>query len=167
MFIPTRDEIVALNIIPQPGFHDFQLKPKDGLIVATATDERNPGPLERVYEIETLCWNQMPIINFYAASDRQGLSSEIASSETTHIDGFRISTDSGDFEYGKDRLKLYPGTRLLASLFLDSNGARAVGNGSALVVVNSYTASGVLMGGHITAPSGGDAAIVASFRGCL
>ncbi|MER9330604.1 hypothetical protein [Mesorhizobium sp. M0488] len=166
MFVPTRDEIAALNIVPQLGFHDFRLMPKDGLIVATATDERNPGPLEKVYEIETLCWKQLPIINRYAASDGQGLKPEMASSSTTHIDGFRIDTDFGNFEYGSDRIKLYPEARLLASLILDPNVARAVGSGNAMVVVNSYTASGVLMGGRIIAP-GGDAAIMASFRGCL
>lgn len=167
MFVPTRDEIAALNIVPQLGFRDFRLMPKDGLIVATAIDERNPGPLEKVYEIETLCWKRVPIINFYAASDRQGLSPEMASPSTTHIDGFSISTDFGTFEYGRERLQLYPETRLLASLFLDPNVARAVGSGNALVVVNSYTASGVLMGGKIVAPSGGDPAILASFRDCI
>ncbi|AZO35493.1 MAG: hypothetical protein EOS76_11845 [Mesorhizobium sp.] len=167
MFVPTRDEIAALNIVPQPGFHDFQLVPKNGLIVATATDERNPGPLERVYEIETMCWKRRPIINLYAKSDQQGLAPEIAAPSTTHIDGFRIDTDFGTFEYGSDRLKLYPQTRLLASLILEPKVARALGSGNAMVVVNSYTASGVLMGGKIVAPSGGDPAIIASFRDCL
>lgn len=167
MFVPTRDEIAALNVVPVLGFHNFQLMPKNGLIVAIAIDERNPGPLEKVYEIETLCWKRMPIINLYAVSDRQGLSREMASPSTTHIDGFTISTDFGTFEYGRERLKLYPEAKLLASLIIDPNVARAVGSGNAMVVVNSYTASGVLMGGRIIAPVGGDPAIMASFRDCL
>ncbi|MDW9735742.1 hypothetical protein GOC00_08505 [Sinorhizobium meliloti] len=167
MFIPNSAQIAALNIVPQLGFHDFRLMPKDGLIVATAVDERNPGALERLYEIETFCWKKRPIINLYATSERQGLSPEMASRSTTHIDGFRIDTPSGSYEYGSDRIKLYPNQRLLASLIIDPNVARALGSGSGMVVVNSYTASGVLIGGRIEAPSGGDQAILASFQECL
>ncbi|MBO9127925.1 MULTISPECIES: COG3904 family protein [unclassified Rhizobium] len=167
MFIPTQAEIAALNIVQQPGFHAFRLMPKDGLIVATAVDEQNPGALERVYEIETLCWKRRPIVNLYARSEKQGLPPEMAARSTTHIDGFRIDTTSGTFEYGSDHLKLYPNSKLLASLIIDSKVARALGSGSGMVVVNSYTASGVLMGGRIEAPAGGDPAILASFRDCL
>lgn len=73
MFIPSAAEISAPNIVPQLGFPEFKLMPKDGMIVATAVNKRNPGALERLYEIETLCWKKRPIINLYAANDRQGL----------------------------------------------------------------------------------------------
>lgn len=167
MFIPSAAEISALNIVPQLGFHEFKLMPKDGLIVATAVNERNPGALERLYEIETLCWKKRPIINLYAANDRQGLPPEMASRSTTHIDGFRIDTTAGSYEYGKDSIRLYPNQRLLASLVIDPKVARALGGGSGMVVVNSYTASGVFISGRIEAPPGGDQAILASFRDCL
>ena len=167
MFVPSASELAALNIVPQLGFHEFKLMPKDGLIVATAVNERNPGALERLYEIETLCWKKRPIINLYAADDRQGLSPEMAARSTTHIDGFRIDTILGSYEYGKDNIRLYPNQRLLASLVIDPKVARAVGGGSGMVVVNSYTASGVFISGRIQAPVGGDQAILASFRDCL
>ncbi|RWP58005.1 hypothetical protein [Mesorhizobium sp.] len=167
MFIPTRDEIAALGIVPQSGFHDFRLMPKDGLIVATAVDERNPGPLEKVYEIETLCWNQLPTINLYAANSKRGLSEE----QTIWVaegGGFNIETEFGTFDYGSENTKLYSSTRLLASLVLDPKVARSVGSGNAWVRVNGgSTASGVFMTGQITAPPGGDPAILASFRDCL
>jgi hypothetical protein len=166
MFVPSLEQIAALNIVPQLGFHDFRLMPKDGLIVATAVDERNPSVLERLYEIETFCWKGRPVINLYAASEQQGLPLEVASPSTTHINGFRIDTTTGTFEYGIDRIILYPNSRLLASLIIDPNVARALAGGSGMVVVNSYTASGVLIGGRIVSPSGGDPAIMASFRDC-
>ena len=100
-------------------------------------------------------------------SSQQGLSAQQASPSTTHIDGFRIETVSGTFEYGSDRIKLYQENKLLASLILDPNVAQAFGSGDAWVSVNSYTASGVFMTGQITAPPGGDPAILASFRDCL
>ncbi|MBB4349289.1 hypothetical protein [Aliirhizobium cellulosilyticum] len=167
MFVPSARELSALNIVPQLGFHEFKLMPKDGLIVATAVNERNPGPLERLYEIETLCWKKRPIINLYAVEDGQGLSPEMATRSTTHIDGFRIDTISGSYEYGKDNIRLYPNQRLLASLVIDPKVARALGGGSGMVAVNSYTASGVFISGRIEAPPGGDQAILASFRDCL
>ncbi len=167
MFIPNSSQLAALNIVPRLGFQDFKLMPKDGLIVATAVDERNPGSLEKLYEMETLCWKKRPIINLYATDDRSGLSPEMASRSTTHIDGFRIDTDAGSYEYGKDNIRLYPNQRLLASLVIDSKVARALGGGSGMVAVNSYTASGVFISGRIEAPPGGDKAILASFKDCL
>ena len=167
MFVPSAAQLSALNIVPQLGFHEFKLMPKDGLIVATAVNERNPDALERLYEIETLCWKKRPIINLYAADDKQGLSPEMASRSTTHIDGFRIDTTAGSYEYGKDSIRLYPNQRLLASLVIDPKVARALGGGNGMVVVNSYTASGVFISGRIEAPPGGDEAILASFRDCL
>lgn len=167
MFIPTRPEFTSLNIVPIVGFHEFRLVPKSGLIVATATDERNPGPLERVYEIETLCWKTFPIMNLYATAAERGLNRQEVLPSRGYMDGFSIETAFGTFEYGSDRLRLYPETRLLASLILDANVARAIGSGNATVRLNSFTASGVLMTGQITAPLGGDQAILASFRDCL
>lgn len=167
MFIPSPTQLVALSIVPQLGFQEFRLMPKDGLIVATAVDERNPGSLERLYEIETLCWKKRPIINLYAANERRGLPPEMASRSTTHIDGFRIDTTSGSYEYGSDRIRLYPNQRLLASLVIDPTVARALGTGGGMVVVNSFTASGVFISGRILSPPGGDQAILASFRECL
>lgn len=167
MFVPTSAQLSALNIVPQLGFHGFKLMPKEGLIVATAVNERNPDAIERLYEIETLCWNKRPIVNLYAANGQQGLSAEMASSSTTHIDGFRIDTALGSYEYGKESIRLYPNQRLLASLILDPKVATALGTGSGAVVVNSFTASGVFISGRIEAPPGGDPAILASFRDCL
>lgn len=167
MYIPGRSEIAELNIVPHPGFSDFKLMPKDGMIVATATNEQNPGTLEKVYEIETMCWKGAPIINLYATSDDNGLTAEMASRSTTHIDGFRIDMKSGSFEYGVEHIRLYPNSRILASLMIDPVVARALANEETLVAVNSYTASGVFMSGTIIPPPGGDQAILASFRDCF
>ncbi|WP_173934948.1 hypothetical protein [Chelativorans sp. Marseille-P2723] len=167
MFVPTRDEIAALGIVPSTSFHGFRLMPKDGLIVATATNERNPNMLEKVYEIETFCWKTIPIINLYASSPEQGLSQD----QTTWVaegGGFQIETELGTFDHGIERIRLYSSTRLLASLILDARVARALGSGNAWVrVKGGSTASGVFMTGEITAPPGGDPAIMASFRECI
>lgn len=167
MYVPSAEELVSLGIIPIETFQNFQLKPKDGLIVATSKNPRNIRSLERVYQIETMCWKGTPIINLYAQSEEQGLSPRYANPDTTHIDGFKISTDFGVFEYGANRLKLYEGSRILASLILEPHVARAIGSGNAIVSVNSYTASGLFMGGKITAQDGGDPAILASWRDCI
>lgn len=167
MFVPTRYEIAALGIVPLSSFHDFRLMPKDGLMVATATNERNPDVFERVYEIETFCWKTIPIINLYASGPKQGLSQD----QMTWVaegGGFQIETEFGTFDRGGERIKLYSSTRLLASLILDAGLARALGSGNAWVrVKGDSTVSGVFMTGQITAPPGGDAAILASFRDCI
>ncbi|MET4102772.1 hypothetical protein ACSSV6_003476 [Roseovarius sp. MBR-38] len=167
MYVPTPFELVSLGVIPSTTFHDFELQPRGGLIVATATNPRNIRSLQRVYEIETMCWKGTPIINFYAQSKDDGLSSGYANPATTHMKSFQIVTDFGSVKYGNDRLRLYEGSRILASLLLEPHVARAVGSGNATVTIDSYTASGIFMGGEITAQNGGDPAIIASWRDCI
>lgn len=167
MFIPTQDELGPLGIVPSTSFHDFRLVPKDGLIVATATNDRNPDLLQRVHEIETMCWKGVPIVNLYAVRPEQGLYPHYADPATTHIDGFSVETEFGTTYYGIEALRLYPETRILATLMVEPAVARALGSGNAWIRVNSYKASGVFMSGKITAKAGGDPAILASFRDCL
>lgn len=166
MFILERDELVALGVHPISAFQDFQLQPKNGEIVATATNPRNPGSLERVFEVETFCWNGKPMINLYAEEALSGLSQYVSDPSTTHIDGWNITTVDGWREFGADSIRLYAEQRLLATLVLDPETARSLTRGDASFSVNSYTASGVMMGGKIRAPNG-DEAIAASFRDCI
>ena len=165
MYIPNRQDLDALGVHPISAFQDFRLVPKDGEIVATATNPRNIGALERVYELETFCWKGRPMINLYA-EDAIGLPSEMADPMTTHIDGWWIETVGGTTKFGSENIRLYPKQRLLATLILDLVTAQSIGTGSAKFSVNSYTASGVFMSGTIYAPEG-DQAIAASFKDCL
>lgn len=167
MFVPRLENLVQLGIVPSTSFNSFKLFPKDGIIVASATNPRNPGALERVLEIETMCWKGVPIINLYTKDATWGLNATQAGRETTHIDGFSVRTDFGDMEYSAGNLRLYGGSRILASLTIEPHVARALGSGNSFIVVNSYTASGIRMSGEITAPSGGDPSILASFKDCI
>jgi hypothetical protein len=141
--------------------------PKDNIIVATSTNERHLDSHERVYEIETFCWNSTPVINLYAINSKKGLNPEQATPSEGYMDGVRIETSFGEFRYGAEHIKLYSGTRRLASIILDPRAAQAIIGGSSWIALNSYTAAGVNMTGEIDVPRGGDPAIAASFRNCL
>jgi hypothetical protein len=167
IFVPTQDELAILGIIPTESFHDFRLMPKDGIIVATAINDLNPVGLERVHEIETMCWKGTPIVNLYATGPERGLELGWIKGVGPHITGFKIQSDFGNIDYGRENLRLYEQSKILATLIIEPVVARALGNGSASIWVNTYTASGVFMSGHISAPSGGDQAILASFRDCV
>ena len=167
MFVPTSAQVVALGIVPSPAFRNFSLFPRDGHTLAAAENEANFRGLERVTRIETMCWRGVPLINLFTKSPQSGLSPYYAAPETTHIDGFRVNTDFGNFEFGSDSLRLYAQSEILASLILNPEVARAFSSGSSTIWVNSYTASGVLMSASVAASPGGDEAIQASFRDCL
>lgn len=166
MFIPRQDDLAILGVLPSTAFEDFQLMPKEGEIVAVATNPRNPGTLELVYEIETFCWKGRPMINLYAENDMRGLRPDYANPATTHIDGWRIDTPFGSRAFGPDALRLYPQQRLLATLMLDTETAHALSTGGGFISLNSFTASGVFLSGTINAPNG-DAAISVSFKDCI
>lgn len=166
MYIPRQQDLDALGIHPISAFQGFRLTPKDGEIVATATNPRNVGALERVFEVETFCWKGRPMINLYAENGSRGLPITMADKATTHIDGWRVETVKGTLTFGSESIRLYPMQRLLATLILDQKTAWLVASGSSSFVVNSYTASGVFMSGKIYAPNG-DQAIAASFRDCI
>ncbi|MEY8096535.1 hypothetical protein AB9F29_03845 [Falsihalocynthiibacter sp. S25ZX9] len=166
MYIPEQQDLGALGIHPISAFQDFRLMPKEGGIVAISTNPRNLGSLERVYELETFCWKGRPMINLYAEGASSGLPSKMADPMTTHIDGWWIETVVGSTAFGSENIRLYPEQKLLATLILDPETAKALSKGNSKFSVNSYTASGVFMSGVINAPEG-DLAIAASFKGCL
>jgi len=166
MFIPNQRYLDALGIHPISAFQDFRLVPKDAKVIAVASNPRNVGGLERVYELETFCWKGRPMINLYAEDATSGLPLYMADPATTHIDGGWIETVVGKTTFGPKSIRLYPQQRLLATLILDPVTAKSISAGSAYFSVNSYTASGVFMSGSIFAPEG-DQAIAASFKDCL
>lgn len=163
LFIPKTAELGELGIVPSPDFKDFELKPKNGEIVASAVNPRNTRGLERVYEVEIFCWDKKPMINLYAKEQIGGLSTDwIAQAEGT----WNLSLPSGEFTFQKDSLRLYPNQRILATLILDKKLGREITKGSFGFNVSSTTASGLLMGAKVYAPQG-DEAIAASLKGCL
>lgn len=163
MFIPKTAELGELGIVPSPDFKDFELKPKNGEIVASAVNPRNTRGRERVYEVEFFCWDKKPMINLYAKEQIGGLSKDwIAQAEGT----WNLSLPSGEFTFQKDNLRLYPNQRILATLILDKKFGREITKSSFGFNVSSTTASGVLMGANVYAPQG-DEAIAASLKGCL
>lgn len=165
LFIPQQDEMTRLGVLPSTAFENFQLMPKEGEVVAVATNPRNQGTLERLYEIETFCWKGRPMINLYAEKAVWGLRADYADPSTTHIDGWKLNTYLGIREFGADGLRLYAEQRLLATLYLDAEAARALSTGGGFISLNSYTASGVFVSGTINAPNG-DEAIAVSFKDC-
>jgi len=163
MFIPKAGELGELGIVPSPDFKDFELKPKNGEIVASAVNPRNTRGLERVYEVEFFCWDKKPMINLYAKEKIGGLSKDwIAQAEGT----WSLSLPSGDYTFDKSFLRFYPNQRILATLILDKKSGREITKGSFGFNVSSTTASGLLMGAKVYAPEG-DEAIAASLKGCL
>ena len=167
LFVPIDTDLVALGITTSSAFHAFKLMPKDGEIVAVSTNPRNLSALERVYEVETFCWNGKPMVNFYAENDSSGLPSQMADQTTTHFDGFWVETIFGTKNFGNDSVRFYPQQRLLATLVIDSETARGLGSGNARLVVNSYTASGVFLSAQIDGGDEGDPAVLVSFKDCL
>ena len=167
LFVPADADLVALGITTSSAFHSFRLMPKDGEIVATAVNPRNLSALERVYEVETFCWNGRPMVNFYAESAAKGLPEQMADPSTTHFDGFWVETIFGTRSFQNNDVRFYPQQRLLATLILDPETARGLGTGHARLVVNSYTASGVFMSAEIDGGASGDEAILVSFKACL
>ena len=166
LFIPQQDDLNHLGIMPSTAFENFQLMPKEGEVVAVAINPRNQGTLERLYEIETYCWKGRPIINLYAEKADWGLRADYADPLTTHIDGWMLSTSLGMRKFGAESIRLYPEQRLLATLYLDAEAARALSTGGGLISLHSNTASGVLVSGTINTPNG-DEAIAVSFKGCI
>ncbi|MEN3145225.1 hypothetical protein ABDF71_24865 [Ochrobactrum sp. WV_118_8] len=163
MFIPKAGELGELGIVPSPDFKDFELKPKNGEIVASAVNPRNTRGRERVYEVEFFCWDKKPMINLYAKEQIGGLSKDwIAQAEGT----WNLSLPSGEFTFDRTNLRLYPNQRILATLILDKKLGRELTKSSFSFNVSSTTASGVLMGANVYAPQG-DEAIAASLKGCL
>lgn len=167
LFAPTPAELSALGITTSRAFRGFRLMPKDGDVVATATNPRNLTALERVFEVETFCWKGRPMINLYAESATQSLPPEMANPNTTHFDGFWVETRLGSKSFGNENARYYAEQRLLATLMLDLETALALATGPASFRVNSYTASGVFLSAEIDSEPGGDEAIRASFKGCL
>ncbi len=167
MYVPDRSEFETLGIVPAMSFRDFRLLPRDGIIVAQARNLHKVSSLERAIEVETMCWKGVPIINFYAETAEDGLRTDQAS-EPVFARGFSVETDTGSWEFDRDRMRLYAHSRILATLQLDPQIARAVGTSSqAFVSVSSGTASGFFVSGRMTAGPGGDPAIMASFKDCL
>ncbi|WP_444451209.1 hypothetical protein ACTTAI_00390 (plasmid) [Rhodobacter capsulatus] len=167
LFIPTPEELSALGITTTLAFQGFRLMPKDGEIVATATNPGNATALERVYEVETFCWKGHPMINLYAESAAEGLPPQMANPDTTHFKGFWVKTRLGNKSFGNESARYYADQRLLATLILDPETALALATGPARFSVNSYTSSGVFLSAEIDGGQGGDEAIRASFKGCL
>lgn len=167
LFVPSAVELSALGISTSRTFRDFRLMPKDGDVVATATNAQNLTALERVFEVETFCWKRRPMINLYARSEAGGLAPQMADRETTHFDGFWVETRLGSRSFGNESARYYAGQRLLATLILDLETALALATGPARFSVNSYTASGVFLSAEIDSGPGGDQAIRASFKSCL
>lgn len=167
LFVPTPEEQRALSITTSRKFRGFRLMPKDGDVVATATNPRNLTALERVFEVETFCFRGLPMINLYAENATQGLPSQMANANTTHFDGFWVETSLGQKSFGNQNARYYAEQRLLATLILDLETALALATGPAKFAVNSYTASGVFLSAEIDSEPGGDEAIRASFKGCL
>lgn len=168
LYTPAAADLVFLGITTSPSFHSFRLIPKDGEVVATATNARNlSSVLERVYEVETFCWKGRPMVNFYAENSSRGLPQQMADPTTTHFDGFWLETVFGQRSFGNDSVRFYPKQRLLATLMIDSQTARGLGSGNAKISVNSYTASGVFMSVQIDGGAKGDEAIFVSFKDCL
>lgn len=167
LFVPTQDELRALGITTSRAFRGFRLMPKDGDVVATATNPRNLTALERVFEVETFCWKGRPMINLYAENGTHGLPSQMANASTTHFDGFWVETRLGLKSFGNENARYYAEQRLLATLILDMETALALATGPAKFSVNSYTASGVFLSAEIASEPGGNEAIRASFKGCL
>lgn len=163
LFIPTSEELNALGITTSRVFRGFRLMPKDGDVVATATNPRNLTALERVFEVETFCWRGRPMVNLYAKSAAEGLPPQMANPDTTHFKGFWVETLHGNKSFGNKSARYYAEQRLLATLILDPETALALATGPARFSVNSYTASGVFLSAEID----GDEAIRASFKGCL
>jgi hypothetical protein len=167
IFVPTHDELTTLGIVPSTTFRDFQLFPRDGAIVASAKNPRNSTGLQRVFEIETMCWKGRPVVNLYAESAELGLSAEAADEQRTWIDGFEIYTALGVARYPISNMRLYAQERILASLLIQPSVALSMASGDTSIYVNSPTVSGFLISGFITVPPGGDPAILASFEDCI
>lgn len=167
LFVPLDSDLAALGITTSSAFSAFKLMPKDGDIVATATNPRNLSALERVYEVETFCWKGRPMVNLYAEDASKGLPPQMADPSTTHFDGFWVETVFGTRNFQNDSVRFYPQQRLLATLMLDPETARGLGSGNARLVVNSYTASGVSLSAQIDGGAKGDEAVLVSFKECL
>ena len=167
LFVPTPEELSALGVTTSRAFRGFQLMPKDGDVVATATNPRNLTALQRVFEVETFCWKGRPMINLYAESASGGLPPQMANPDTTHFNGFWVETRLSNRSFGNESARYYAEQRLLATLILDPETALAFATGPARLSVNSYTASGVFLSAEIDSGPGGDEAIRASFKGCL
>lgn len=163
MYVLSRTQLTDLEVTPSDKFKNFTLKPKSGEIVANAINPRSSRGMQKLHEIDFFCWKGKPTINFYAKTANEGLSPE----QISFTDGgWSIFTDAITFEFGSNTAKLYPNQRILATLTLDKKTARKIIKGNFSVSVNSMTANGFFLGGHIEAPEG-DEAILASLKSCL
>lgn len=163
MYVLSRTQLTDLEVTPSEKFKNFMLKPKSGEIVANAINPRSSRGMQKLHEIDFFCWKGKPTINFYAKTADEGLSPE----QISFVDGgWSAFNDARTFEFGSDTAKLYPNQKILATLTLDKKIARELLKGNFSVFVNSMTANGFHLGGHIEATEG-DEAIMASLKSCL
>lgn len=163
MYVLNEKELMDFGVTPSDKFSAFVLKAKSGEIVASAVNPRNTRGLEKLYEMEFFCWKGKPTVNFYAEDNESGLTAE----QISFLDGsWRVFNEQNQYEFDKNTAKFYPGQRIMATLTLDKKIADQVIKGSFSLFVNSMTANGFFVGGHIDAPSG-DESIRASLKDCL
>lgn len=151
MYVLSEIELKEFGVTPSDKFTNFTLKAKSGEIVASAVNSRNSRGLEKLYEMEFFCWKGNPTINFYAEDSESGLTAE----QISFLDGgWRLFNEIKEYEFDKTTAKYYPKQRIMATLSLDKKVANEVIKGSFSLVVNSMTANGFFVGGHIDAPTG-------------
>lgn len=163
MYVLTENELTDFGVTPTDRFTDFVLKAKNGEIVASAVNPRNARGLEKLYEMEFFCWKGKPTVNFYAEDNKSGLTAE----QISFLDGgWRLFNEHKEYEFDRQTAKFYSEQRIMATLTLDKKIANEFIKGSFSLFVNSMTANGFFVGGHIDAPSG-DESIRASLKDCL
>jgi hypothetical protein len=168
MWIPSEEDLVALDITTKNVFKDFTLQRKNGVMVASATNPRNlTSWLQRVYEVETLCLDGNPTLNLYAKTEKEGLDPYDAAIDGTEAARWSFSNSAIETDFGKENIKLFEGSIHLASLKLDTDTAKALlARGGYLNVTSFSTASGVFLTADIFAPNG-SLEIEASLRDCI
>lgn len=163
MYVLSSSQLTEFGVTPSDKFTDFVLRAKSGEIVASAVNPLNSRGLEKLYEMEFFCWKGKPTINFYAENADGGLSVE----QISFLDrGWRVFNDKNEYEFENSTVRYYANQRIIATLTLDKKIAREMIKGSFSPVVNSMTANGFFLGGHIDAPNG-DQSIKASLKDCL
>ncbi|WP_273728856.1 hypothetical protein [Brucella gallinifaecis] len=163
MYFLSRSQLTEFGVTPSDKFSNFVLKAKSGEIVASAVNPLNARGLEKLYEMEFFCWKGKPTINFYAEKADGGLSVE----QISFLDrGWRVFNDKNEYEFENSTVRFYPNQRIMATLILDKKIAKEMIKGSFSTMVNSMTANGFFLGGHIDAPNG-DQSIQASLKDCL
>lgn len=166
MFKPSRIELDNLSITTSKTFKNFSLKLNKGVISTSATNSLNAKDYELVHEIEFMCNDNKPIINFYAENDSSGLQADAVSNFPDLVFGWQLVTKNGTHDFDNTDLRLVAQSRLLVSLELDPTFVPELFNGTFEVRVNSARASGFFLSAVVDA-SDNRAEIEHALKACM